>query len=75
MYCLCLHKYGFSSYIISQADRIAAFISFNIVLINRWSAAFITVLTGFFLIRFIGQGFLWIMSQNMMGKWFDKKED
>ena len=59
---------GLALILLSQADRIAAFISFNIVLINRWSAAFITVLTGFFLIRFIGQGFLWVMSQNMMGK-------
>jgi len=64
---------GLALILLSQSDRIAAFISFNIVLINRWSAAFITVLTGFFLIRFIGQGFLWVMSQNMMGKWFDKK--
>jgi len=64
---------GLALILLSQSDRIAVFISFNTVLINRWSAAFITVFTGFFLIRLIGQGFLWVMSQNMMGKWFDKK--
>lgn len=64
---------GFSLILLSQSDRIAAFISINIVMINRWSASFITVLIGFFLIRLIAQGFLWVMSQNIMGKWFDKK--
>ena len=64
---------GLALILLSQSDRVAAFISFDFIFFNRWSTAFITVLTGFFLIRFIGQGFLWIISQNMMGKWFDKK--
>lgn len=64
---------GLALILLSQADRVAAFISFDYFLFNRLSASFITVLFGFFLIRFIAQGFLWITSQNMMGKWFDKK--
>ena len=64
---------GLTLILLSQSDRFAELISFDLIHFNRGIAAFFTIFTGFFLIRIIGQGFFWMMSQNMMGKWFNKK--
>ncbi len=40
---------------------------------SSWAAQFAVMTTGFFLVRFWGQGVLTIVTRNMLGKWFDRR--
>ena len=59
---------------LSQVDRIAFGIG-NLFVPDRFQfyLSFFVIMSGFFLLRFSGQGVLTMLSRNMMMKWFDRK--
>ena len=60
--------------LLSQIDHIAFGIGHFFQSGNsQFYISFVTIMIGFFLLRFCGQGVLTMLSRNMMMKWFEKK--
>ncbi len=65
---------GITLLALSRIDTVAAWLIDTFSLeAYRVQIIFITVLLGFFMLRFFGQGMLSMVSRNMIVKWFDRK--
>lgn len=65
---------GFVLLYLSQVDRIAFGIGKLLNLSKfQYYLSFSLIMTGFFMLRFAGQGVLTMLSRNMMMKWFNRK--
>ena len=64
---------GLSLFLLAASDWIADLVAGSLPMIDPAWAAFAVVATGFFFIRFWGQGILTLAARNIVGKWFDRK--